>query len=903
MSCCNKPLCNNYPRPDFNRGTSEGSDWLDLNGKWDFCFDPEDQFSAETVTFDRTINVPFPWASHAAWGTEAVASSDNFFSRNAYLDPQSVTRDNYRTAPRHTIGWYHRTFAVPTEWREQRVILNFGAVDWEFTVWVNGQRFPHVESGYIPVEIDITDALTEDAGAENEIIVRAYDAQDDDERPMGKQYWWYTTTSGIWQPVWLAPRPANYISQIHVRPDAAHLSADVSIACTLDEGAIHISIADQDGTIAANGEIPCSEGIATGTVSFDGNARLWCPTDPHLYTLTATLKAGDETIDAANTYFGLRDISTAPLYDGGPKYITLNGEPIYLKGCLDQSFNPVGAYTYPSDDAIRYHLQQALDAGFNFIRVHIKIENPRFYYWADKLGILIQYDMPGNGYKIFTERSCALHKRMVEDAIARDFNHPSIFSWVIYNESWGIGLDEYKEAFERHGWVASMQTYAKSLDDSRLVEDNSACMYDHVVTDINSWHYYINDYDMAADHISKIVENTFPGSGFNFCAGHTQTDAPLMNSEYGGIGCMSGDKDVSWCFKFNTNLLRRYPKIAGYVYTELHDIEWEYNGVYNYDGSRKFFGYDFADLQADPYFAFEGAPGEVVEPGATPTIPVFCARQAAPQSPWPEIAVRISGVDSLGNELFNLPTASITWDEDDSPEAAFIRNGKLTFASPLPDCPSLIKLEAFDGDRFTDFKYLEITAGRLPQQETLADGSIVLRKLAGEQEHSSGWHEAEFDRGLVGHQIHLIGGIESGTIDYLFELPEGIDIVDLESVSFIAELSSKMNDARQTEEVQWPTRLHISLNGIELDDRVIADQWADSRGALSHMHALWGRYGELVTVTATDDALTSIAAIDSHNILVRLEVPRSEIPGGLTVYSSRAGKFPVDVTLCLKKRS
>jgi len=202
--------------------------------------------------------------------------------------------------------------------------------------------------------------------------------------------------------------------------------------------------------------------------------------------------------------------------------------------------------------------------------------------------------------------------------------------------------------------------------------------------------------------------------------------------------------------------------------------------------------------------------------------------------------------------------------------------------------------------RFADFKYLEVCSGRLPGVEHLPDGAVVLRKQAGEQEHTTGWHEAEVERGHVGRQIHLLGGTESGHVDYLFELPEDLEIGEETTITLIAELSSKMPDARQTEAAKWPTQVHTLLNGIEIDCRVIGDQYADSRGALSHIHGLWGRYGELVRVDVPACVVRQVLGVDSKKMNVRFNVPRQEIPGGLIVYGSRAGRYPVDVTVVVR---
>ena len=987
MSSCNCTDERYHPRPDLHRGTVEGSDWVDLNGQWDFRFDPEDVGETESwcdpeASFDRTIRVPFPWEAHAAWGTEAVADCDDYFSRNAYLNPSEVSRDNYRQAARHTIGWYKRTFQVPAGWSGQRVILHIGAADWHVRVWVNGQAAGESESGYLPVEFDITDCLVD---GENTVTCRVQDPQDEQQKPLGKQHDWYTTTSGIWQPVWLAPRPEAHIADVRLTPTVSPAAVTVEVTCgactslqaesgsaagqadgtTEDAVAethaersqrltaqinawvgtgksaaevfnelnrllqveflggritpgeltqllelvirnygvgVSISVCDDSGRTIAEGELAGNgRGGFEGTIPLGDEAQLWSPDNPALYHATAALRLRDDVLDTVHCYFGLREIGIGRLHEGGPNYITLNGTPVYLKGALDQSFNPWGVYSYLCDDAIREHLQQAKDAGFNFLRVHIKLEDPRYLYWADRLGILLQCDLPSFGYDGYSDLACQRHEALLRGAVRRDYNHPCIFSWCLFNETWGLGGNEYKRAAERQEWVEQMYQLARELDGSRLIEDNSPCLHDHVVTDINSWHFYLNDYERAAEHIAGVVDKSAPGSDFNFVPGRSQGEQPLMNSEYGGISARMGDKDVSWCFKFLTDLLREQERVCGYVYTELHDIEWERNGIYNYDGSAKEFGYSPADLQADPYFAFGGPPGETVEPGGVLRLPVFLARQGCGDTAWPDIEVRVTGVDDLGEAMDSAPTGKFDWKRGDE-AAGLVSRGAYVLEGPLPAYPCLLRLEARVNGRFSDFKYLEVHSGRLPAVEELPDGSVVLRKLAGEQEHSSGWHEAELERGLIGREIHLLGGIEAGHLDYTFKLPEGVDLADVGGIILIAELSAKMQDARQTEAVGWPSGLEVSMNGCRVHCRTLGDQYADSRGALSHMHGFWGRYGELVRVEVASDMVNEIAAADGGCVRLRLAVPGDGRPGGLIAYSSRAGRYPVDLTVVLRFR-
>jgi hypothetical protein len=860
-------------------------------------FDPEDRGEAENwpqvnPPFDRTIEVPFAWESHAAWGTEAVAGNENYFSPEVYRDPRSVTRDNYREALRHTLGWYRRTITTPPLDPGQRLWLHLGAADWEVRVWVNGTLAGCSDSGYVPVGFDITGALQ---GDEATVVIRVHDPQGTEDKPLGKQHNWYTTTSGIWQTVWLEVRPEVHLHNLRLTPalHPARITCEATANLVPTDLQVRYTLTDADGQVAATA---VSEiGNLTATLELGDEARLWSPDSPHLYAVQAELWRGDTLLDTLHSTCGLREIAVAPLYPGGPKYVTLNGRPLYLKGALDQSFNPWGVYTFPSDEAIRCDLELARAAGFNFLRLHIKPEDPRLLYWADRLGMLLMADLPNLGYQGYGETGCRRWEWTFRRIVERDYNHPSIFCWVLFNETWGLGGEGYKQQPERHEWVESMVNLARQLDPSRLIEDNSPCLYDHVVTDLNTWHFYINDYEQAREHVEQVVSETSSGSGFNYVPGRQQGDEPLLNSEYGGIGARQGDLDVSWCFKFLTDLLRREKKIAGYVYTELQDIEWEYNGIYDYDRRPKDFGYRVVDLQGPVYVGLDAPPAQTVVPGETITLPVFVNR-AGYEGKLPPLTVSVSGQDTLGEALEVLPATIVPLPDSDQPVLAF----ELPPVA-LPAQPCLLKVAVQLGELAANWAYLEVRARKLPACEQLADGTLVLRKLAGEVEVSTAWHEAEVERGLIDYETHLLGGIEAGNMDYRFALPEGFDAAACRSLTLLLEASSKRLGAPQTSEDLWPSDLTTSLNGVVVDQRILPDQPADSRGALSHLHGLRGRYGQLVRVEVSGERLREVLAARPGEVAVRLEVPRSAFNHrGLTVYSSRAGSVPCDVTLLVR---
>jgi len=885
-----------HPRPDFHRGLRPGIDWLNLNGPWQFSFDPDDRGPARGLhesgaeSFPRTIVVPFPWESHLAWGTGEQAGNGCWFSREAYLDPTSVTVENYREAPRQTVGWYRRSFIVPARWQGHRVFLNVGAADWELRAWVNGVPVGEAESGYLPVSFDVTDALV---GGENTLVIRVHDPQDESRKPLGKQVpSWYTPTSGIWQTVWLEPRAAAHIDAIQVQPHLAGGLATVTVRTHVPEGAADLAVAaavrtSTGLTVAELGPVPLDD---HGQVRLSAHIRApipWAPESPHMYRLRVRLLQGGRAIDEVHTQFGMRDVDVGPLGEDGPAYIRLNGEPIYLRGALDQSFHPQGVYTHPSNAAIRRDLVLAREAGLNFLRLHVKTPDPRYLYWADRVGILLMCDMPNFGYDGYSELARDRWERNLRGTMTRDFNHPSIIAWCLFNETWGLGGREYAQMPERQQWVRECYEATGEMDSTRLVEDNSACLRDHIVTDINSWHFYLNDYDQAREHIEEVVEQTHPGSQFNFAGGSRQGGQPLLNSEYGGISARMGDLDVSWCLLFLTNELRKHEEICGYVYTELTDIEWEHNGLYNYDRSPKQFGYHPALILGELFVGFDCPPARTAAPGDRVTVPVFLR----PSARAAELARRVRWSATFTGRL-GRARALVR-----RTRPAAVSGDSAAIELTLPDEPGLARVEAVLDDgrgrpAAMNFCFFEVVGEHAASQ----DRAVVLRKTAGDCDAA---FEGDIERGEVEGDVHLLAGLGDGSVEYSFDLPEDLDPRRIAALHLLVELSSARAGAPQTEAERWPSRARIAIGRAEAAVLALPNQPADSRGALSHMHGLLGRYGQLVRVDLSAERAAAAAADGIVTVRIASEDSGAD-RGGLAVYSSRAGRYPCDVTLVVE---
>lgn len=892
-----------HPRPDFRRER-----WVNLNGIWEFEFDPkneglQEQWARTKREWSRTLRVPFPWQA-----------------------PLSGVADvEYQGA-----AWYRRTFTVPPEWRGWRVFLRFGAVDWFAQVWVNGDFVGEHEGGYSPFEFDITDFLRE---GQQTLVVRAFD-DTSPEQPNGKQTGWYTRTGGIWQTVWLEARPSTYLDRIHFvplpgPPGQGQVLAKVRLFADR-AGMARLRFETEDPPEPPKqwaASLPTPQvfdltypaGFSEHTLLLRvPEPRFWHPETPYLYFVRVTLEpvAGRmDTVlgmDVVHTYFGWRTVGVGQFAGQDFTFIALNGKPLYLLGALDQAFHPEGIYTYPSEEVLRGDLERAKEFGLNFLRIHIKVDEPRFLYWADRLGVALMCDMPN--FQTYTETARRRWEQTLREAIERDFNHPAIIAWCLFNETWGLGGNDYKQQRDRQLWVRAMVNLARRLDPTRLVEDNSVCLYDHVETDINSWHFYINDYEAARNHIAHVVANTFPGSSFNFAPGWKQGHQPLINSEYGGISAGSGDQDISWCFKYLTNELRKHAKIGGYVYTELMDIEWEHNGFMNYDRTVKEFGYEevspgfsLRDLNNPDFLVLDAPPHRIAEPGSLVETPVAFSHFSSNPTERGRLRWRLDGWDAFGERREGLDAGQR--------EVSFRRWTVTPFGTitvRLPQERMLLTLtawlEAEDGAVLAR-NYLNLETRRpLPRRELLDERTLALRWEPGEFAQTS-WREMFL---YAQRMPEKVWGQGRGFFEFRLRWPEGLDPSTLQGGILLLEAAAKAGkekvewprykpvDYPQTDRTKWPTTLRVLVNGEVVHTQILPDDPADARGVLSHAAKFHpGSYGYLVRVSLPLEVLQR----DREGLSLRLEVPEGAEPaGGLALFGDALGRYPLDPTLILRTR-
>jgi beta-galactosidase/beta-glucuronidase len=566
-----------HPDPQYRRER-----WIDLCGTWRFAFDDESNglaerwFDREDV-FDRQIEVPFP--------------------------PGSKLSGVHETGF-HPVVWYRRDFSLDESLRRDRLLLHFGAVDYKATVWVNGRMACQHEGGHTPFSAEIGHLLVEDET--QVLVVRAEDDPKDLQQPRGKQYWeekpgyiWYHRTTGIWQPVWLEPLPAVAIAELRWTPDLDRFGTGLLVRLDGDPpqgwrlrvrliGDRPARTLVEDECLLTGRELRRDLLLDINNAAIRRRRRLlWSPEHPNL--IDAVIELLDEngnTIDRVESYFGLRRIEVR---DGR---IIINGIPTFLRLVLAQNYWPDSLLAAPSPEALRQEVELAASLGFNGIRIHQKIEDPRFLYWCDYLGMLVWAEA-ANAY-VYSDRAAEMLLREWLEAVRRDYNHPSIITWVPLNESWGV--PDLDRSAQQREYVRSLYHVTRALDPTRPVIANDG--WQHAVGDIFGVHDYARNGEILRERYADraAIERTFrevrphhhPLLGVDGVLGNE----PIVISEFGGLTFRPG-ADEDW-FGYGQcdspeELLERYEDLvsalvdstvlAGFCYTQLTDTEQEANGL------------------------------------------------------------------------------------------------------------------------------------------------------------------------------------------------------------------------------------------------------------------------------------------------------------------------------------
>jgi len=873
-------LKKNYPQPDFAR-----AEWLNLNGTWDFSFD--------APVYDGKIEVPYPWGSPLS----GVADSKN------------------------GTGYYRRRVA----WNPagERIELRFGAVDYTAEVAVNGTVVGRHRGGYAPFSFDVTDVWNR--AGENEITVAATDTAARSQT-YGKQG--YGDARGIWQTVWLEAHPAAHIASFFVRtkldgtvaidvettgaPDGAVVTADFP-AAALPYGC---AVAKVEGGRAA--------------LSFRvTDPMLWSPETPFLYEGTLTL-AGPAATDTVSTYFGIREIGTGVFGPKGRRYITLNGKPYYLCGVLDQSYNPQGYFTLPSDEDCREEILRLKRIGINMARIHIKAEEPLKLYWADRLGLLIMEDIPCFWGDPEPDTMAQFEAEM-EAQIRRDRNHPATFYWVIFNETWGLfthtknadGNERREYLPATAEWVVKCWRRAKELDPTRLVEDNSPCNRDHTFTDVNTWHFYQNGYGRVKKTVEDFCRGAEIGSQENYKAPYTMTDVPCMNSECGavwGVKGNAGESDIAWQYKYMMNEFRLHDKLCGFVFTEFHDVVNEFNGYYKINNGDKDFGYgewgmSLRDLHAQDYLGADFAPMTTVEPLDTVTVPMFGSSFSdARHGRTLTVVWQLTVQDPLDGDYVA-----------DSGEYQLVWSGYGTF----PAGEIAVEMPSHDG-------VAALTWSLLDEDEIVMSNSLLFDIDGGARsdalvlEPKDLTPDAAWRRAFTAQEGNKLNGLGSGAFTATVRCGDVPGFADARDLRLVFEASTRMpmthdfpdstsaervdlnymlgyrcdpganrNSFVQTDADKYPGTLEVLINGEPVAVVHLPDAPADARGALSHHYQATddyfdeaGSYGTLCDVTIPSALLFRLQQSESFTLTLR--TPDEH---GLSLYGRRSGRYGIGLVL------
>ncbi|MET9496250.1 AbfB domain-containing protein [Streptomyces sp. NPDC006552] len=531
-----------YPRPQLTR-----PDWSNLNGIWDFAVTSAS--AGQPASFTEQIRVPFVAESALSGIQRKITQNDKL--------------------------WYKRTFTVPSNWNGRRVQLNFGASDWRTTVWVNGQQAGAVHSGgYDAFGYDITPLLN---GGTNTVVVSVFDPTQTGGQALGKQRIndvtphpgggiFYTAASGIWQTVWLEPTAPAHITRLDT---VANLTDSTLRVTVRGEG---VSGQSARVTVSSGGT---TVGTVTGAVGTQltvrvANPHLWSPDDPFLYDVRADLVSGSTVSDSVGSYAGMRSISRGTV--DGKQRLLLNGKFVFQSGTLDQGYWPDGIYTAPTDDALKYDLQKHKDLGFNMVRKHIKVEPQRWFYWADRLGLLVWQDMPAMDTRTPDAAARTQWEAEFDQIVDEHRSSPALVMWVDENEGWG----QYDQA--------RIADKVKAADPSRLVDNmsgvNCCGAVDGGNGDVVDHHNYVGPGVTSPSSARAAVLGEFgglglrvaghewsPGNGFSY---EDQADTAHLNNRFVGL--------------IDALRLQQMPAgLSASVYTEITDVENEVNGLLTYD--------------------------------------------------------------------------------------------------------------------------------------------------------------------------------------------------------------------------------------------------------------------------------------------------------------------------------
>lgn len=532
-----------YPRPIMQR-----TDWQNLNGLWNYAIRPVGE--TEPKDFDGQILVPFAVESSLSGVQKRVGDANEL--------------------------WYNRTFTVPSKWKDKKILLHFGAVDWKADVWVNDIKVGQHTGGYTPFSFDITPALTK---GENKLVVKVWDSTDASYQPRGKQVnkpegIFYTPVTGIWQTVWLEPVATEYIANVKAVPDIDKGKLTVDVCTEAKDALVEVKVLDGTQVVAT------AKALAGQPLQLNmPDAKLWSPESPFLYNMEVALISNGKMVDKVDSYTAMRKYSTRRDKNGIVR-LQLNNQDVFQFGPLDQGWWPDGLYTAPTDEALAYDVKKTKDFGYNMIRKHVKVEPARWYTHCDQMGVIVWQDMPSGGnspqwqmHRYFdgaeavrTPESEANYRKEWKEIMDYLYSYPCIGVWVPFNEAWG----QFK--------TQEIAKWTKDYDPSRLVNPASGGNF-YTCGDILDLHNYPGPNMYLYDAQRSTVLGEYGGIGL-VIKGHIWES----DRNWGYVQFNSSDEVTAEYIKYANqlkNLIRNGFSAA--VYTQTTDVEGEVNGLMTYD--------------------------------------------------------------------------------------------------------------------------------------------------------------------------------------------------------------------------------------------------------------------------------------------------------------------------------
>ena len=898
----------NIPRREYNNPAFDRSreGWLPLNGTWQFCFDPKGEgddgcwYQPDAYAFDRTIRVPFSWSSLMGFGEEKLVDGDRLMQYNPLFNDYRITGET---------GWYKRSFVVPAVFDPQKdVILHVGACSNVTSAWIDGAFLGVREDEYSDLTFDLGQL---EPGSRHTLVIRARFPHEICSHNMGKQIFWFASSPGIWQSVWLESRGKHYMETLKLRPELSFegdtvMSAAITVDATAYCGAarLELTIVPPDGGDVQRASIDSKDGRFVSDIAIESPV-LWGYRQGNLYQVEARLIEDGAVVDTVFSYTGLRKVETRWLPGHSPadtddvneqyQYLYLNNRPFYVMGILDQCYNAFGIYTYRCLNAegeegargsIAYDVDRTLHYGYNLSRVHIKENEPLWYWECDRRGLLVWTEHPGNFYATPDDPNWVrAYYRELRGLTERLFNHPSIVILSTINESWGVEGRHVHTPWQnplRAQFLLEAAEQAKKYWPDRLICDNSGFGKTRAC-EINDYHYYPSDHWKAKEKWTQVLRDSYPGSIYNFInAAHgeyyvgdaVQTGRPIFISEFLHV---NGIDLQLWMFE----------KCAGYLRMNVGSHEVENSAPLTGERFERDYGYFDHNLSPRGYaminnmdaVVFDRNRIERVRAGDHFSADLYTAHFALRNVTRPILHLSVTGIDMMGRTIPNLC--------DEVREISFLpwrveKQMPYAFAVPETLKGAIVFAWITDGEEVCceTFIQLEILDSRIDRMPVLCEifpADFVRTRFTG------------FTESFVRDDRSLFWGSGSGEVTYEFEMgenyPSGAKLL------FEAGSHRGLNGIKVTDERKEGAVVQVLLDGKLVGCVQPSDDSTDERALFSNStmggdpfnYFNLGRYGygERFSVDLPAETLGR----GKHTLTWKC------VAGGLTLYGNRMGRY------------